>query len=564
MGRRIIQNIIILITLVFMCFELSTPAIGKSTGSLYIGSNPSKIPGLAKNRTDTLIVGTNLWNSEFNPVFSFTMYDGWATSLIFDTFGLMGNDDSGSPKLWMAKDYSISKDGKTYVFHINKGIKYSNGDTVTAEDFALAYTAIADPSYNGIKTDMVENLVGYDGYHKGYAKTLAGIKVVDEYTIQFIEKTVKASALLQDFVCQPLDHKIYAFQKGKVGELRKLYEKAVGAGPYKLVENKPGQSITFVKNENYWRGVPKINRVIMKYVTNDNEIDELATGNVDIDGRLQCKPRNIELLTSAEFIDLYINPANQYGYIGLNLRDFKFKDKRVRQALAYGLNRKAFVDSFYKEYAQVCNTPIPEVSWAYTDKVNQYEYNPKKAADLLDAAGWKLASDGYRYKNGKRFTINWMTYTGSEYINALIPVVKDSWRLIGVEVNPQLMEFSTLSDKIFKERNFDMYNMSWVLNIDPDPSGIFSISQDIPGGSNSVGFRNAESEQLIRSGLNETDQKKRAAIYKQWCQLINDELPYIFLNQGNTLYAVSARVKGFQTGTYRDWTFDIQNLELRK
>ena len=109
-----------------------------------------------------------------------------------------------------------------------------------------------------------------------------------------------------------------------------------------------------------------------------------------------------------------------------------------------------------------------------------------------------------------------------------------------------------------------MYNMAWALNIDPDPSGIFSKSQDIPGGSNSVGWVNQKSEELIKAGLKETNQGKRIAIYRQWYQLVNDELPYIFLNQGEGLYAVSARVKGVRVGPYRNWIQDIQNFELKK
>lgn len=565
MKKKLFSVAALTMSLVFVLTTggYAAKSTAKNVETVIAAKNPGGIPAEAKSRPDTLIVATSSWNGEFNPIFSSSVYDSQATTLIFDG-GLMTNDDNGNPKVWMAKDYNISKDGKTYTFHINKGIKYTNGDEVTAQDFALAYTGMADPKYDGARTDAVENLAGYQAYHKGYAKTLSGVKVIDDYTIQFTEQYVKASALLQDFIYAPLDHKVYSFTKGKVANMKKLYNQPMGAGPYKLVDNKPGQYMSFVANASYWKGAPKINKIIMKYVTSANQIQELSTGGVDVDGTVPCKPKNIDMITSAGFLNVNLYPANQYGYIGLNTRDPKFSDVRVRQALTYGLNRAGFVKAYYQQYAEVCNAPVSIVSWAYTDKVNQYAYDPKKAAALLDAAGWKVGKDGWRYKNGQKFEIHWMTYTGSAYVDTLVPIVKENWKSLGIDVIPELMEFATLSDKVYKGRKFDMYNMAWSLSIDPDPSGIFAKSQDIVGGFNSVGWVDPKSEALMKAGLKETDQAKRAAIYQQWCQLANEQLPYIFLNQGDGMYAVSARVKNLHVGPYRDWTVDVQTLELTK
>ncbi|HBG38383.1 MAG TPA: peptide ABC transporter, partial [Clostridiaceae bacterium] len=132
-------------------------------------------------------------------------------------------------------------------------------------------------------------------------------------------------------------------------------------------------------------------------------------------------------------------PANNYGYIGWNMRLPMFADKNVRKALVYGFNRKGFVDAYYKGYADVCNSPISPVSWAYSEDIDKYDYDPQKAEELLDAAGWKKGSDGFRYKDGKKFTIHWLTYTGSKYVDTLIPLLKNDWQKIGVEVIPELM-----------------------------------------------------------------------------------------------------------------------------
>jgi peptide/nickel transport system substrate-binding protein len=520
-----------------------------------------KLPNVAKERKDTLIVASPSWSGNFNPLFDSTTYDMWASTLIFDS-GLMTNDENGKAITWMADSYEISKDRKKFTFYINKNITFSNGNKVTANDFLLTYLALADPKYDGPRIDAVENLVGYKEFHNGKASELAGVKIIDEYTIQFVEKSVKASALLQDFSYPPLDYTIYHFKKGDVAKLKTLSNNPIGAGAYKFVENKSGDHITYVRNDSYWRGTPKIKSLIIKQVSANEHIKALMNGEFDIDCVVPCKMENIETLKNLGFLNIYFYPANSYGYIGMNLRNPKFSDKRVRQALMYGLNRKKFVKEYYNGIGEVCNAPVSKLSMAYTDNVNQYEYDPTKAAKLLTDAGWLLGKEGYRYKNGKKFTIHWMTYTDNAYVKALMPIAISNYRDIGVEIIPEYMEFSTMADKIFQTRNFEMYNMAWNLAIDPDPSGIFSKSQDVPGGGNSVGWSNSENDKLIKAGLLELDPEKRKAIYQKWVMLANEELPYLFLTQGKSMYAVTSRVKGLNIGAYWDWTYNIEKLEL--
>lgn len=525
-------------------------------------SNPANIPAAAKNRPDTLIVGTTAPSGKFNPIYADSVYDSYVTELVFD--GLLMNDEKGNPIPNVAESWDISEDGKTYTFHLKKGIKFTNGQELTAKDVEFTYTAIADPNYDGPRMDSVMDLVGYDEYHndkEGKVPKLEGIKVIDDYTISFTLKDVKASALTSDFGYGIMCKDYYNFEKGNIQKLKDLFLKPMGSGAYVFKDYKAGQEIDFEANPNYWKGAPKIKNLIMKVTNADTVIQELTTGGVDVD-IVAARPENIKMLQDAGFINIIHYPSNSYGYIGWNLRLDKFKDKRVRQALMYGLNRQGFIDAYYKGYGQVCNAPVSLVSWAYTDDINKYPYDPDKANQLLDEAGWVKGSDGFRYKDGEKFVIHWMTYTGSKYVDTLIPIVKDNWGKLGIEVVPELMEFSTLSTKVYDEQNFEMYNMAWSLSIDPDPSGIFSISQDVKGGFNSVGWRNDESEKLIEQGLRETDQQKRKEIYQQWIKLANEELPYLFLSYSDDAYGISSRVKGLKISPYEDWTYYIYQAEL--
>jgi peptide/nickel transport system substrate-binding protein len=524
-----------------------------------VATNPEKLPATAANRKDTIIIGFGAPEGKFNPIYSSSVDDSYVTDLVFD--GLMTNDVQGNPVGKVAKKWEISEDNKTYTFTLNKGIKFSNGEELTAKDVEFTFTAICDPKYDGARVDAVDKLVGYKEYHEGDAKTVQGIKVIDDYTISFTITDVKAPALISDYGYGIMCKSYYGFEKGGIDKLKDLFLKPIGAGPYLFKGYKAGQEASFEKNPDYWKGAAKINKVILRVTNAQTNIQALSAGEVDID-RIPAAPENIQMLQTAGFIDMQLYPDNGYGYIGLNLKDEKLKDVKVRQALTYGLNRKGFIDARYKGYAEICNAPVSQVSWAYTEDITKYDYNPEKANQLLEEAGWVKKDDGFRYKDGKKFEIHWMTYQGSKYVEMLIPIVKENWKAIGIDVIPELMEFNTLCTKVYDEQKFEMYNMSWQLSIDPDPSGIFSAKQAELGGYNPGSWINAESEKLMADALKITDQKERKKLYQAWLKIFTEEVPYVLLDQSKQMWAVSSRVKGISFSPYINFNYQIAEAEL--
>lgn len=521
-------------------------------------SNPSALPEAAKNRTDTLIVGTTDPKGEFVPIYSSTLYDSWVNKLVFD--GLITNNEKGEPIPNVAESYEVSEDGKTYTFKLNKGIKFTNGQELTAKDVAFTFTSICDPGYDGPRMDAVSNLVGYEEYNKGDAKSVEGIKVIDDYTISFTNKNVDAAGIW-NFEYGIMPESVYKFEKGNFQAVKDKLLEPVGSGAYKFVHFKPGQEVKFEKNPDYWKGEPKIPYIVMKVTNAQTLLQELMAGTVDID-RVGAKPENIDPLKQAGFLNLDLYMQNGYGYIGLNYGSDKVKDPKVRQALLYGLNREGFMQSYYQGYGQVYNSHILPTSWAYNPDVPKYEYNPEKANQLLDEAGWKDTNgNGVRDKDGVELELQWLTYTGSKYVDALIPIVQQSWEQIGVKVTPELMEFGTMMDKV-NNREYDIFNGAWNLSIDPDPSGIFAISQDVPGGFNNIGWRNEEADKLLKEGKGTTNQEERKKAYAEWQLKFSEDVPYILLGNAQEMFASNSRVKGYNPSTYIDWTHDVYKLEL--
>lgn len=521
-------------------------------------SNPSALPDAAKNRTDTLIVGTTDPKGEFVPIYSSTLYDSWVNNLVFD--GLIYNNEKGEAVPNVAESYEVSEDGKTYTFKLNKGIKFTNGQELTAKDVAFTFTSICDPGYDGPRMDAVSNLVGYEEYNKGDAKNVEGIKVIDDYTISFTNKNVDAAGIW-NFEYGIMPESVYKFEKGNFQAVKDKLLEPVGSGAYKFVHFKPGQEVKFEKNPDYWKGEPKIPYVVMKVTNAQTLLQELMAGTVDID-RVGAKPENIDPLKQAGFLNLDLYMKNGYGYIGLNYGSDKVKDPKVRQALLYGLNREGFMQSYYQGYGQVYNSHILPTSWAYNPDVPKYEYNPEKAKELLDEAGWKDTNgNGVRDKDGVELELQWLTYTGSKYVDALIPIVQQSWEQIGVKVTPELMEFGTMMDKV-NNREYDIFNGAWNLSIDPDPSGIFAISQDVPGGFNNIGWRNEEADKLLKEGKGTTNQEERKKAYAEWQLKFSEDVPYILIGDAQEMFASNSRVKGYNPSTYIDWTHDVYKLEL--
>ncbi|MGF7059619.1 ABC transporter substrate-binding protein [Brassicibacter mesophilus] len=164
-------------------------------------------------------------------------------------------------------------------------------------------------------------------------------------------------------------------------------------------------------------------------------------------------------------------------------------------------------------------------------KVNKYEYDPEKAKELLKEAGWEdRDNDGWvENEKGEKLEIVWTAYNDVAWPQELVAVAKENWKEIGVRLEGELMEFNAVSDKVYDERNFDLFNMGWSLSIDPDLRGIFDKASDSPGGYNSMGFYNEEAEQIMAQGILETDFEKRKAMYQRWAEIANEELPYLFI-----------------------------------
>ncbi|PJI10392.1 ABC transporter substrate-binding protein [Clostridium sp. CT7] len=476
--------------------------------------------------------------------------------MIYDCLGDV--DEKGEPVPGIAK-WDISKDGLTYTFHIKDNIKFSNGTSLTADDVAFTFTYLCDKSYNGSFDPSAINIKGWKAYHDGTAKDIEGIKVKDKHTVSFELEKQNTSAIytLARTLIMPKDYYGKNYKQGDTSSLNALQDKPIGSGQYVFKDCKPGEEYDFEANSNYWRGKSKIKKVILKVTDQSNKMQLLKNGGVDID-IVTPNDESVDAIKNFKFVNLRVFPSNTYGYIDLNLKKDIFKDKKVRQALTYGLDREDLIKTTFGKYGQVCNEPQSTASWNYNSDVNKYKFDTKKANELFDEAGWKKGADGIRSKDGKKFEFHYLASTDNPVNEVLIPIMKENYKKLGIQVIVDSMEFETIQNKI-KNGDYDMSFVCGSLGANPDQSTVFKTN----GAQNYSGYSNKKLDKEMDNALEDEKFDSRKKDYQNVWKTVNDDLPQIFIYQRNDMWAISSRVSGIDITPYKDFTASLWKAKLK-
>lgn len=549
-----------------------TEAAGTEAGADQTASaNPASARA---NAADTLVIGIAATSGVYNPVYYETAYDGYVVSLVFA--GLLTNNEDGEYLPGLAESWEISDDNKTITVKIKENANFSDGEPVKASDVVHTYKIMADPSYQGRMGYVVDMLEGGDEYREAVSGgqtdvEYKGVVAIDEKTVQFNFKDANATNLGEiGFGVVPAH--IYEFTPGDTSPITAKNGDPVGAGPYKFVNEAASEYVELERNDDFYAGQPSIPKLLLRFTAKETELQAFQNGDYDVLDGVENTPENLEVIDSmTDFSTLLRTDNNGYAYIGLNMDNPSLAKKEVRQALAYGFDRYAFVEDFFQGAATVPNVPFARVNWAYSEKleneINKYEYNPEKAIELLEAAGYTDDGSGVRTDGTNKLSFRFETYSDTAWTETLVSILKDEWSQIGVEIIENFQEFAGFSSKIYNERDFDMYTMAWSLSLDPSPRGIFhsdNIGGDGVSGNNAVGWRNERSDELLEAGELTFDQAERLAIYEEWGALWNDELPYIPVYMRENWTLVNNRVQGMDISPFVGWTNPeiLLNLEL--
>ncbi len=318
----------------------------------------------------------------FNPIFYEDQYDWYAMDYAFDD--LWAYDDKLQLNVpILAEKWEFSDDGKVLTIHLRKNAKWHDGEPITADDLIFTWETIADPDYSGPRYYMVEMIKGAQEKHEGKAKTISGLTKVDDHTVKVEFEHAQANAL-DNLWDHPIPKHVYEGVPVKEMPNHEATKKnPIGSGPFKFKEIKPNEYVVLEKNPDYYvEGKPYLDQIIWKVISQDVAIAALQNGEIDFLSNIS--PAEFETIEAMEHIEIKETQYFGYQYLGFKVNNPKLKDKKLRQAITYGINRQALVDGLLKGHGSVLNQHMPKASWAYNEKLEDaYPYDPDKAKQLL-------------------------------------------------------------------------------------------------------------------------------------------------------------------------------------
>ncbi|MBI5042538.1 MAG: ABC transporter substrate-binding protein [Nitrospirae bacterium] len=408
----------------------------------------------------------------------------------------------------------------TYIFHLKKGVKFHNGRELTAEDVKYTFESILNPSF-------------LSPHRKSYEKIKA-ITALDKYTVKFLLSEPYAPFLIN--MTMGIAPKDEAERLG-----RDFANKPIGTGPFVFEKWIADERIELKRNTDYFEGKAKLSRLIFKIISDDTiRLLGLKTGEIDFIQNA-IPPDLISSLSKDKNITILTGDGVNYSYLGFNLTDTVLKDKRVRKAIAYAIDRSSIINNLLAGLAVPATGVLPKNNWAYEEDLIRYEYNPDKARSLLDEAGF-ADPDGSGPK--ERFRLVYKT-TNNDLRKMIGEVLQKNLKEVGIGLDIRTYEWGTFYNDI-KTGNFQLYSLSWIGIVEPDIYySIFHSDMMPPKGNNRNRYKNTEIDRLVTEGQKVLSYKDRKKIYSKVQKIAAEELPYISLWHPKNVAAMRRNVKGF-------------------
>jgi peptide/nickel transport system substrate-binding protein len=419
--------------------------------------------------------------------------------LLFDA--LLTRDEHFNVQPGLAEHWEIT-DPLTYVFHLRRGVTFHNGQALTSRDVKWTFDSLLQGKIRSTKTST-------------YSRFVDRIDTPDELTVVFHLK-------------EPFAALLWNLSEGAIGivpygSLDEMTRSPIGTGPFKFVSAETDKEVILQRNDNYWATVPHLHRVRFAIVPDaTTQALELRKGSADLTINSPMPPDMIATLEGYSSIVVQRGAGTRLAYLAFNLRDPVLKDVRIRQAIAYAIDRKPMIEYLWRNEVRPARSILPEQSWAYNGDVPRYDYDPGKARQLLDDAGHPAV-------NGVRFHITMKTST-DENTRLMVAVLQQQLRDVGIALDIRTFEFATFFADVTSGA-FQLYSLRWIGgNEDPDIfDAVFHSRNFPPSGRNRSYYSSRRIDSLIDQAGRETDQDVRKRLYGELQEILAQELPSINL-----------------------------------
>ncbi len=452
--------------------------------------------------------------------------------LIFDA--LLRHDERFQLQPWLAERWEV-RNPLTYVFHLRSGVRFHDGRPLTSADVKWTFDSILNGSVRTAKAGI---------YHY-----LESIETPDDLTVVFHLREPDSS-----FLWNVSDGAIGIVPRSAGEEFTRT---PVGSGPFRLVSMEQDRQVTLARNESYWGEPPRLGSVRFAVVPDaTTRALELRKGSADIALNVLTADTVVALRGEPTLLT-EIAPGTTYAYLAFNLRDPILKDVRVRQAIAYAIDREPIIHFLLRDIARPASSVLPPQHWAYDGNVASYAHDPARARHLLDAAGYRGRQDGYR------FHLNMKTST-EESTRLLAAVLQQQLRQVGIALDIRSFEFATFYADV-THGAFQLYSLRWIGgNQDPGIfEHIFDSKSFPPRRANRGYYSNPEVDRLIADARISVDQARRKRDYNRIQEIVARDLPYINLWYSDNVLVHSRRLRNLRLSPAGDYDF-LTTAELER
>lgn len=524
--------------------------------------------GSGKEQTLTVGLFTEM-NGDFSPMYYQTVNDHNVVNLVYQ--GLLAYDKDANLVPELAEELpTISDDGTTMTFKLKKGVKFSDGSKFTSKDVKATFSVMADPSYTGRFSSNVDFLNGYSEYHDGDAKDVSGIETPDDYTVVFHMAKPKIDAestLGTQKICSA---KTLKYKKGKTSNVEKNNSNPIGTGPYKLKSFSKTEGASLDRNENFEAkdGEYQISKIMIKKTDTSTEVKELENGTVDyIPDVIEANKIKSVQKNKSLSVDSY--PSDRESFIIFNSYAGACSDVVVRKAIGYGFNAQEYIDNYYQIDGMAYKpgtfgNPVSLNNGKMirneekVDGVTYYDYDVEKANQILEDAGYTLAEDGYRYKDGEKLTIRFLANKDKDSLDSLIPVLQKCLNAIGIDFKANTVEFNTVINTVQDDAQTDSWDATYLgfSYGSPDDTGINFILRT--GATNNFGRLSDEQlDAYLDAGMYTSDNEVSKENYHNALVRQSELCGYLPVDSTKTYCLRNKNIKGMHTTSIYNWAQSI-------
>jgi peptide/nickel transport system substrate-binding protein len=512
---------------IFACI-LSLIALAACSNSSEPSSSDSKKS--ASKDGKTMFVGMTNPPATVNPINAVDVSSQIISGILFESLFDLDDQLNFVPKLAESME---TEDNQNFVIKLNPNAKWTDGEPFTTKDIVFTLKLMTNPEVTSSGPQALSSIEGLD--NKGMLPEgqteISGLKIVDETTLNIKTKVPVDINLLMEKLGKDVrflpEHILKDKDPATIHQDPFMQNPNVTNGAYTFLKYAKDQYVELSANREYYLGQPKIDKLFFKIMPSANLVAQLQTGEIHMNlpsvGPLAIE--DLEKVKNMSNVTFIASEAMNAQQIFINLKNVS--DKKVRQAIAYGIDREMMVEKLYKGEAEVTEGPYPSVHPYYNEETKKYDYDPEKAKQLLKEAGWDSSK-----------TLDFAVPAGNKTREQMATVIAENLQAVGVKVQVSKYDIPTLIQMGIK-KDYDLLMLGIPFQLDGDKAQFYATG----GPNNFAGFSNPRFDELTANGKSEPEPAKRQIIYDESVEIIQEELPTITVLVIKSSAAVAKNVK---------------------